>query len=305
MIAILLFALVLVAVAVTLALRAVAATRLEAQEQKVGRIAAYGFTGSRTANSDEPTLRDRLDSLATLVGSFVDRRLDDQRERELRRELYAAGLYRTTPRRFLGYRLLATFGAVGFWLWLVAFASGSIATAIVGSMFLGTLGWIGPMFLVKRRATERLERIDNEIPELVDLLVTAIEGGLGFSGALQLVSPSLEGPLGDEIRIALQEQHMGLTPNEALRNMASRLDTLSVQSFTQAVNQGEQLGVSIGKIMRDLASEMRSRRRQAAEERAHKAGTKIIFPVAVCIFPAIFVIALGPPLLYVSRSFGL
>jgi tight adherence protein C len=98
---------------------------------------------------------------------------------------------------------------------------------------------------------------------------------------------------------------MGLTTNEALRNMASRIDTLSMQSFIQAVNQGELLGVSIGKIMRDLASEMRSRRRQSAEERAHKAGTKIIFPVAFCIFPAIFVFALGPPLIYISHSFGI
>jgi tight adherence protein C len=86
--------------------------------------------------------------------------------------------------------------------------------------------------------------------------------------------------------------------------MATRVDTLAMQSFIQAVNQGEALGVSIGKIMRDLASEMRNRRRAAAEERAHKAGTKIIFPVAICIFPAIFVVALGPPLIYIFHSFG-
>jgi tight adherence protein C len=98
---------------------------------------------------------------------------------------------------------------------------------------------------------------------------------------------------------------MGLTTNEALTNMAARIDTLSIRSFIQAVNQGESLGVSIGKILRDLAAEMRSRRRQAAEERAHRAGTKIIFPVALCIFPAIFVIALGPMLIYVTHGLGL
>jgi tight adherence protein C len=304
MILILLCALILLAVAVTLTLRALGGANLQHEQERVARIAAYGYTVASRAPAESASLRSHLDALANAVGGFFDRRLDNRRERELRRELYSAGWYRTTPRRFLGYRLLITASLVGFWLWLM-FVSGASASALVlGTICLGAMGWVGPMFLLKRRATERLQRIDHEIPELVDLLVTAIEGGMGFGGALQLVAKSLQGPLGDEIRIALQEQNIGLTTNEALRNMASRVNTLSMQSFIQAVNQGESLGVSIGKIMRDLASEMRSRRRAAAEERAHKAGTKIIFPVAVCIFPAIFVVALGPPLIYIFHSFG-
>jgi tight adherence protein C len=166
------------------------------------------------------------------------------------------------------------------------------------------MGWIGPTFWLKRRATRRLEQIDHEMPELVDLLVTAVEGGLGFGGSLELAVRSLEGPLGDELRLAMQEQSLGLTTNGALQNMLERVDTLSIRSFVQAIVQGESLGVSIGKILRDLAREMRSRRRQAAEERAHKAGTKIIFPVAVCIFPALFVVALGPMVIYLAHTIG-
>jgi tight adherence protein C len=304
MILILLTALVLLGLALTLALRAFGGSRLDQEQTKVGRIAAYGYGAVQTRPVEEASLRSLLDRLANAIGGFVDRRLDTRRERELRRELYAAGWYRTTPRRFLGYRLLITVGLSGFWLWLMLVSGGKAAGIVLGTLCLGAMGWVGPMFIVKRRGAERLQRIDHEIPELVDLLVTAIEGGVGFGGALQLVAGSLEGPLGDELRIALQEQNIGLTTNEALRNMASRIPTLSMQSFIQAVNQGETLGVSIGKIMRDLASEMRSRRRQAAEERAHKAGTKIIFPVAICIFPAIFVVALGPTMLYIFNSFG-
>jgi tight adherence protein C len=303
MILILLTALILLAVALTLGLR-VLGSRVQQEQHKVGRIAAYGYTPPRTGPAEPVSLRSRLDALANAVGGFIDRRLDNRRERELRRELYAAGWYRTTPRRFLGYRLLITVGLIGVWLWFGAATHANAAGTILVSVILGACGWILPMFFLKRSATDRLQRIDHEIPELVDLLVTAIEGGMGFGGALQLVANSLEGPLGDEIRIALQEQNIGLTTSEALRNMASRIDTLSMQSFIQAVNQGESLGVSIGKIMRDLASEMRNRRRAAAEERAHKAGTKIIFPVALCIFPAIFVVALGPPLIYIFHSFG-
>ena len=303
MILILLCALILLALAVTLALRALADLQVQEQE-RVGRIAAYGYEAVQTAPPESATLRSHLDALANTLGGFLDRRLDNRRERELRRELYAAGWYRTTPRRFLGYRLLFSVALVGLWLWFMLVSGGNTAGAVLGTICLGSIGWIGPRFVLKRRARERLQQIDHEIPELVDLLVTAIEGGMGFGGALQLVAKSLQGPLGDEIRIALNEQNIGLTTNEALSNMAARVDTLSMQSFIQAVNQGESLGVSIGKIMRDLASEMRSRRRAAAEERAHKAGTKIIFPVALCIFPAIFVIALGPPLIYIFNSFG-
>jgi tight adherence protein C len=304
MILILLTALILLALALTLGLRALGG-HAQAAEQKVDRIAAYGYATGRRRQSDEDTsLRSTLDALANAIGGFVDRRLDNRRERELRRELYAAGWYKTTPRRFLGYRLLITLGLIGFWFWLMLVSGGAAAGIILGTLCLGALGWIMPTFFLHRRAKERLQQIDHEIPELVDLLVTAIEGGMGFGGAMQLVAGSLEGPLGQEIRIALQEQNIGLTTNQALNNMASRVDTLSMQSFIQAVNQGELLGVSIGKIMRDLASEMRARRRASAEERAHKAGTKIIFPVAFCIFPAIFIFALGPPLLYILHSFG-
>ena len=221
MILVLLAALALLAFALTLALRALGGTRLLQEQERVGRIAAYGYGPAHTAPKQAASLRSYLDALANAIGGFVDRRLDNRREQELRRELYAAGLYRTTPRRFLGYRLLITVALVGFWLWLMLVSGGSAAGVALGTVCLGAIGWVGPKFFIKRRAAERLQRVDHEIPELVDLLVTAIEGGMGFAGALQLVSKSLQGPLGEEIRIVLSEQNIGLTTNEALRNMAS------------------------------------------------------------------------------------
>jgi tight adherence protein C len=197
---------------------------------------------------------------------------------------------------------MTTIGLSLGWLWLAALSGANVLVVLFGALCLGAMGWIGPTFWLKRRAAARLEQIDHEMPDLVDLLVTAVEGGLGFGGSLELVVRSLEGPLGDELRLALQEQSLGLTTNGALQNMLERVDTLSVRSFVQAIVQGESLGVSVGKILRDLAKEMRSRRRQAAEERAHKAGTKIIFPVAVCIFPALFVVALGPMVIYLAHT---
>jgi hypothetical protein len=163
MILILLTALVLLAVAVTLALR-VLGSRVAQEQQKVGRIAAYGYAPARTGPAEPASLRSRLDQLANALGGFVDRRLDNRRERELRRELYAAGWYKTTPRRFLGYRLLITVGLIAVWLWLGA-ASGANAVGVVFvSVILGVVGWILPMFFLKRAASARLQQIDHEIP---------------------------------------------------------------------------------------------------------------------------------------------
>jgi tight adherence protein C len=154
---------------------------------------------------------------------------------------------------------------------------------------------------VQRRARLRVEEIDREVPELVDLLVTTIEAGVGFASALQLASRSIEGPLGQELRLALREQSLGLTPEETLRNLSVRVDSPATRAFTQALVQGESLGVSIGTILRDLAIDMRKRRRQAAEERAQKTPTKILFPLIGLILPALFIMTLGPVLLEIVR----
>ena len=150
------------------------------------------------------------------------------------------------------------------------------------------------MTIVDRRARRRLEDIDYELPELVDILVVTVEAGLGFAGSLQIASERIEVALVDELRLALQQQNMGLTTEEALRQMLERADTPAVRSFVRAVTQGESLGVSIGDILRSLANEMRKRRKSAAEERAQKAPIKILFPLVFMIFPAMFVILLGP-----------
>src|SRR5207248_1996634 len=141
--------------------------------------------------------------------------------------------------------------------------------------FGAAMGWVAPMASVRRRAERRLKLIDHELPELVDLLVVTIEAGLGFLGSMQEAASRMHGPLGDELRLTLQEQQMGLAIDEALRNMLERADTPAMRSFVRGILQGETLGVSIGQIMRNLADEMRTRRRQQAEERAQRAPIKM------------------------------
>ena len=137
---------------------------------------------------------------------------------------------------------------------------------------------------------------------LIDLLVVTVEAGLSLSAALQLAGDRMKGPLGDELRIVLQEQRMGLTPVQALENMVGRCPTPAVESFARAMMQGQALGVSVGAILRSLAVEMRKRRRAQAEQQAQKAPIKMLFPLVFMIFPALFVVILGPAVVSIFHA---
>ena len=278
---------------VALLARAAVMPRLRAAET-LGQIDAYGFTGTQEGEGEESRrpASAALDRLAGVLGGLAGR--FGIREASLRRELVAAGLYSLTPRKFLGYRVLCAVGVPAAWIWSGSAAGYAGAIAVLGTPCALLAGWVAPMTIVRRRARRRFDQIDYDLPNLIDLLVVTVEAGLGFNGSLQLAAERLHGPLGDELRLTLQEQSMGLSMNEALRNLLARCETPLMRSFVRSVLQGETLGVSIGQIMRELATEMRKRRRQAAEERAQKAPIKLLFPLVFLIFPAMFVILLGP-----------
>jgi tight adherence protein C len=242
--------------------------------------------------------------LANFLGGFVARGLSGLREAELRNELMAAGLYATTPRKFVGYRILCTICVPAALLWLGATSGMPVLMLVPGVGVALLMGWTAPMTVVRNRSRRRLQQIDYDLPELIDVLVVTVEAGLGFSGSLQVASERVPGALGDELRLTLQEQRMGLAMPEALRNMLGRAETPAMRSFVRSIVQGENLGVSIGEIMRNLANEMRKRRRAAAEERAQKAPIKILFPLIFLIFPAMFVVLLGPAVFQFIEAFG-
>jgi len=293
MILVLILALALIGTSVVLGLRAGGIADPQ-RRQALDHIGAYGFNATAVADGSSPDSRRRLASLATTVGAIYSRYARTDREVEIRALLRSAGLYRMRVATFVGYRVLFTAFIVLFWLWLIAAAGGGGAKTIFVVISFGAFGWITPLFVLRKRAAQRLEQIDREVPELVDLLVTTVEAGVGFAAALQTTARRVEGPLGQELRVALSEQSLGLTIQEALTNMLLRANSPALRIFVQAINQGEMLGVSIGKILRDLAVDMRKRRRQMAEERAQKAPTKIIFPLVLLILPALFIVAVGP-----------
>ena len=300
---ILLGALFLAGLAVALALRAVLMPRFRTAET-VATIGAYGYATAPDERPDGAGVRGVVDAVASFVGGGLARRLGRLREAELRNELMAAGLYTLPTGRFTGYRILSVLAVPTACAWLVVSLRlpAFMAIAIVlGGVYAG---WSGPLVFVRKRARRRLEQIDYELPELIDVLVVTVEAGLGFNSSLQVAAERLRGPLGEELRLTLQEQSLGLPIAEALRNMLARAETPAMRSFVRSIVQGEALGVSIGDIMRNLAVEMRKRRRAAAEERAQKAPIKLLFPLIFLIFPAMFVVLLGPSIFQFIEAFG-
>jgi len=294
MIITLLLGLLLLTAGVTLLARAVAVPRMMA-ERTLRNIDEYGYAAGRpTLEGGSDTIIEPLDAFASFIGGWVGSRIPLTREAELRKLLLAAGMYRVDPRKVMGYQSLAAAGFALLWLWSATARGTSGVTVFLGLLICAAGGWYMPYMLIRRRARQRLDRIEYDLPELIDLLVVAVEAGLGFSAAMRVASERLRGPLGDEVRLTLQEQALGLSTNEALKALLVRADTASMRSFVRAMIQGEQLGISIGQILRNIAEEMRKRRRAAAEERAQKAPIKMLFPLVFLMFPAIFVILLGP-----------
>jgi tight adherence protein C len=283
---------VLVGAVAALAGRAVAMPRIQARE-RLAELDVYGFSPGAQPGPRDRALGGAVDGLARSLGALAAGRVKGLSEAAMRRELMVAGMYRLSPVTLIGYRVICalSFPALG-WLAL----GGSSLALLLAAPLMG-VGWIGPMTVVRRRARARLDRVDDELPELVDLLVLTVESGMGFSGSMRMAGERFTGPLGDEVRLALQEQAMGLPTDQALVNMVERAPTDAMRSFARSVRQGEALGVSIGQIMRNLAKEMRERRRATAEERAQKAPIKILFPLVALIFPSIFVVILGPAVL--------
>jgi tight adherence protein C len=297
----LLLGLVLIGAAAALTMRALAMPRIAAAT-RVGEIKAYGFGGEAEAETDERGTA--LDRAADSVGQTVARHSRHFKEADIRQELMRAGMYTTSPNTFLGYRVLSSMTLPLAMVWMIGAAGSAAGLVVLGGIFGVFTGWSLPTSVVHRRAQRRMERVEEDLPELIDLLVVTVEAGLGFNGSLRVAAERFHGPLRDELRLTLQEQRLGLPTNTALTNLLDRCETPSMRSFVRSILQGETLGVSIGQIMRNLGIEMRKRRRQYAEERAQKAPVKMLFPLIFLLLPALFIVLLFPALYTFLQTFG-
>jgi len=292
----------LVVAAVTLI--AVLVRRPSGSRRTLGQIDKYGFSG-HAVEEQATTGRPRtIGGLVDALGEAVAARHGPKREEAIRAKLISSGLYTATPRTFFAAQAIGAVALVGLWAILGALSGVSPALYIVGLPIALLFGWSVPSIVLARRLKTRYHEIEKTLPNLIDLLVVTIEAGIGFVGSLRMASEQLEGPLAQELRLTLQEQSMGRTMSEALEGLVQRADTPGIRSFVRAIVQGELLGVSIGRILRNLASEMRKKRKAKAEEQAQKAPVKMLFPLVLLIFPAMFVVLLLPALISIKNTLG-
>lgn len=205
--------------------------------------------------------------------------------------------------RFLAVRI-AGIVAVPFdvaLVYLVLGLSGTTGLLTAGLLCFATV--MGPQAWLNRKADERRDAIARSLPDLLDLLVISVEAGLGFEQALARTVGAIPGPLSQEFNRMLGEVTAGSTRADAMRALDDRTDVPELRSFVLAILQADTFGVSIGRILRVQADEMRVKRRQMAQERAMKAPVKMLVPMVFCIFPSLFIVVLGPAILNIRENF--
>ncbi len=207
--------------------------------------------------------------------------------------------------RFLAMRIIG-FVFIPVWLlvqfiWNPLNVSGLLFWGLTG---LGVMiGALGPTSSLNKKVEARQKAIRTSLPDVMDLLVISVEAGLGFEQALDRVINNVPGELSDEFARVLGESRAGSSRADALRAMEERCDTPEVRSFVLAMIQADTFGVSIGRVLRAQADELRIKRRQRAQEQAQKAPVKMMIPMVFCIFPALFVVVIGPAIINISQAF--
>ena len=178
--------------------------------------------------------------------------------------------------------------------------TGGIRLLVV--VFISFLGFYGPTVILNHKGEARQEEIRRTLPDIMDLLTISVEAGLGFDAALVQVIKEVPGALSQELARLLQEMRLGRTRVQAFRHLAERSNVDELKSFILAMVQADTFGVSISKVLRAQATELRTKRRQRAEEQAQKVPIKILFPLIFCILPTLFVFLLGPAAIRIANS---
>lgn len=255
----------------------------------------YGFQGVAAAASVSArnSLAEALAGVAERLGRVTLRALPTIAPLHPKK-LSAAALYEVSAETVHGYRVMAALGLPGTVLFLAMLGGGASALTLFLALALGLGGWYLPALTIDARGQKRMNEIDRDMPDLIDLLTATMEAGMGFAASLDLVAGRFKGALGQELRLTQQQQKLGVSNDQALKDMVTRCDTPSVRSFVRTLRTAESLGVSIGPSMRELAHDVRRRRRQSAEERMRKAPVKLLFPLIFLIFPALLIVIMYP-----------
>jgi tight adherence protein C len=267
----------------------------------------------------------RIDELSGRGGSVRDRKLSSKLARSLplvgtliepsaaeqsllKTRLIQAGFYSQQAMKvFLGAKVVLMVAPAVIGLILGVLHVLPLKIGLLAGACMGIIGMIGPSFWLDRAKKGRSRILRSALPDAFDLLIICVEGGLTLQSAMQRISEELRTAhpaLAGELLIVQREVQLGLPDSEAIKHMADRTDLGELRSLVTVISQSERFGASLVKGLRVLAETLRLDRRQHAEEMAQKAGTKILFPTLLFIFPAIFVVILGPAFFQIVRAFS-
>ncbi len=222
------------------------------------------------------------------------------------RRLVQAGYWNPEAARiFFGTRVALTAGLVFLGVGVGMLLDARVAATLVIGLWLGGLGWVMPSWYVLRRRTARRAQIRGALADALDLLVACVEAGMGLNQALVRVAEEIRNvseALSEELSMVNLEIRAGTPRDRALRNLAERTGSEDIEALVSTLIQTERFGTSVGRALRVQSSSLRQKRRQRAEEAAAKTTIKLVFPLVLFVFPALFVVVLGPAVIQVIQA---
>ncbi|MEW6476338.1 MAG: type II secretion system F family protein [Actinomycetota bacterium] len=251
----------------------------------------------------EPIVTRLLRPLAGSLGEMIAGLVPRQRAERLRHRLLIAGVSaKVGPEEFVVFQGVGLGAGVLLGL-LVGKAAGYTGFGLLRMVaLLAAMGAFAPVAWLRRKQDERQASIKRDLPDVLDLLAISVEAGVGFEGAVEVVTRHFDGPLATELARTLQEMELGLPRREALQNLKRRTEVPELSNFVLILVQADALGMPIGRVLRTQAVEMRLKRRQWAREKAARLPVKILVPLTVFILPALFVVILGPAAMSIAKN---
>ncbi|MFA7078970.1 MAG: type II secretion system F family protein [Syntrophomonas sp.] len=273
--------------------------RLQQMEIKMTRRNKLGFNEELQEDFSVRILKPISGKLSSVIQrytpvkqmSFIEQRLD-----------YAGRPFDWTANDYLSVQYLTTMGAAII-AYLVAWLMDAGTLNGIIALLAGAIGgYLLFELIITNKISIRQKDIARELPDALDMLTISVEAGLGFDAAMQKVSQKAKGPIAEEFSKTLHEMRIGKTRREALRDLSKRTEVLDMSRFVESLVQADQLGVSLGNVLRNQSDQMRVLRRQRVQEQAMKAPIKMLFPIMIFIMPTIFIIILGPAIINLSKA---
>lgn len=299
-----LFPVAMVFIAIVVLILWVGSAVISVQQTAADRLAVYGRggTGARDDELEKPFVERTFAPIVLRFGKVLNRFTPVGYLENIQKKLQYGGIDTIDASGIVVLKVVGL--AVGLVLTYLLrdFGDGLMKVLVLAGPPL--LGFFASDAIIQRRVDERKAEMLRQLPDTLDLLVISVEAGLGFDSALSRVVATVPGALSEEFFRMLQETRVGVSRRDAMRHLMERTDLDELRSFLLAMMQAEAFGVAIARVLRVQADEMRTKRRQRAQEKAFAAPVKLVFPLVFCIFPSLFIILLGPAAIQISEAFA-